>query len=195
MDKLTQEDKEAQYRSEIKGMGLVHSYYQIFRGDLYYANLDPVVGSEQGGLRPVIIVQDDHWNDKSPTLIVLPITSREKPALPTHVSLSGTAGLQKPSYVLAEQIRTIDKFRLRRYIGSVNNIELDAVDTAILQALGMLKPSATNKSNIKTLCLSCRKQYEEAGYQLMLAGSVLDAKEQCDFCMADSGFDYEVSGG
>ena len=89
----------------------------VKRGEIYYADLSPVVGSEQGGIRPVLIVQNDVGNRHSPTVIAAAITSRhEKAKLPTHIDLSAvTCGLAKDSVVLLEQIRTIDKRRLRAY--------------------------------------------------------------------------------
>ena len=91
----------------------------VKRGDIYYADLSPVVGSEQGGMRPVLIVQNDTGNRHSPTVIAAAITSQmNKARLPTHIELEGPAvGLTKDSVVLLEQIRTIDKRRLREHIG------------------------------------------------------------------------------
>lgn len=92
---------------------------KIKRGDIYYANLNPVVGSEQGGRRPVLIVSNDIGNTHSPTVIILPITSRvqTKAKLPTHTEVNNVEGLDKNSLILAEQIRTIDKRRLEGYVG------------------------------------------------------------------------------
>ena len=92
---------------------------QVRRGDIFYADLSPVVGSEQGGTRPVLIVQNDMGNRHSPTVIAAAITSQmNKARLPTHIELEGPAvGLTKDSVVLLEQIRTIDKRRLREHIG------------------------------------------------------------------------------
>ncbi|MEG1705193.1 MAG: type II toxin-antitoxin system PemK/MazF family toxin [Clostridia bacterium] len=90
----------------------------IKRGDIYYANLSPVIGSEQDGIRPVLIVQNDLGNRYSPTIIALAITSKIKNNLPTHIKIDGEKyGLEKDSVILAEQIRTLDKARLRQKIG------------------------------------------------------------------------------
>ena len=91
----------------------------VKRGEIYCADLDPVVGSEQGGVRPVLVIQNDLGNRFSPTVIVLAITSKtHKAGLPTHVSLdAGEAGLSRPSVVLAEQMRTLDAARLRKKLG------------------------------------------------------------------------------
>lgn len=109
----------------------------INRGDLYYADLSPVVGSEQGGLRPVVIIQNDIGNRHAPTVIVAPITSRTtKKPLPTHIAFCG-CGLSKDSVMLMEQIRTIDKSRLKQKMGSLPPEKLEAVDKAIKISLGL----------------------------------------------------------
>ena len=112
----------------------------IKRGELYYANLSPVVGSEQGGVRPVLVVQNDIGNKYSPTVIVAAITSKlTKAKLPTHIELSAfTYGLEKDSVVLLEQIRTIDKARLINKIGALDSFRLSQVDKAIMISLGFL---------------------------------------------------------
>ncbi len=109
----------------------------VQRGDLYYANLDPVTGSEQGGNRPVLIVQNDVGNRYSPTVIVLPVTSKvTKAHLPTHVVLPAPlCGLPVDSVVLAEQIRTLDKRRLREWIGRLPGNLLHQVDEALRMSL------------------------------------------------------------
>ena len=92
---------------------------QVRRGDIFYADLSPVVGSEQGGTRPVLIIQNDTGNRHSPTVIAAAITSQTgKARLPTHINIAGgSVGLSKDSVILLEQIRTIDKIRIKRYIG------------------------------------------------------------------------------
>ena len=110
----------------------------ISRGDLYSACLDPVVGSEQGGIRPVLVIQNDVGNRYSPTVIVLAITGQlNKAHLPTHVPVSceGT-GLVKDSVVLAEQIRTLDKRRLRERIGTLRPDVMARVGEALKVSLG-----------------------------------------------------------
>lgn len=92
----------------------------IKRGDIFYADLNPVVGSEQGGIRPVLVVQNNVGNKYSPTLVVLPISTAKKHYLPTHIHICGSKTLPKDSVVLAEQIRTIDRYRLKSYMGSVD---------------------------------------------------------------------------
>lgn len=110
----------------------------VKRGDLFYANLSPVLGSEQGGVRPVVVIQNDVGNKYSPTTIVAPITSRmNKTKLPTHVKINASEkyGLPKDSVVLLEQIRTIDKQRLKDRIGKFDKRRMMDVDNAILTSL------------------------------------------------------------
>ncbi len=111
----------------------------VKRGDIYYADLSPVVGSEQGGLRPVLIVQNDTGNRHSPTVIAAAITSQiNKAKLPTHIELEGKSyGLSKDSVVLLEQIRTIDKRRLRERMGKLDAGLMNKVDNAIAVSFGL----------------------------------------------------------
>ena len=109
----------------------------IKRGELYYADLSPVVGSEQGGVRPVLVVQNDTGNKYSPTVIAAAVTSRiNKAKLPTHIELPQAYGLQKDSVILLEQIRTIDKKRLMSRIGQLPPATMSRVNKAILISLG-----------------------------------------------------------
>ncbi len=111
----------------------------VKRGEIYYANLCPVVGSEQGGIRPVLILQNDTGNKHSPTTIVAAITSiktKAKANLPTHVPFTENC-LKSESIVLLEQIRTIDKSRLNEYIGKINKKTMSAVDKALITSFGI----------------------------------------------------------
>jgi mRNA interferase MazF len=111
----------------------------VKRGDIFYADLSPVVGSEQGGIRPVLIVQNDVGNKYSPTVIAAAITSRiNKAKMPTHIELSANLyGLNKDSVVLLEQIRTIDKRRLREKIGKLNTGMMTRVNSALYVSFGL----------------------------------------------------------
>lgn len=111
----------------------------IKRGDIYYADLSPVVGSEQGGTRPVLIIQNDTGNKHSPTVIAAAITSQTgKARLPTHINITGgSVGLSKDSIILLEQIRTIDKRRLREHMGHLDDIHMQMVDNAIAVSFGL----------------------------------------------------------
>ena len=112
---------------------------QIRRGDIFYADLSPVVGSEQGGVRPVLIVQNDVGNKHSPTVIAAAITSQtNKARLPTHIELTGqTCGLSRDSVVLLEQIRTIDKKRLKEHMGHIDEGIMNRIDGAIAVSFGL----------------------------------------------------------
>lgn len=111
------------------------------RGDIYLVALGAHFGSEQGGCRPVLVVQNNIGNLHSPTLIVAPITSRthKKANQPTHFALSGVENLTSPSMVLAEQILTIDKSRVIKYLGKVSEEQMQSIDKAIMVSLGLDK--------------------------------------------------------
>ncbi len=111
----------------------------VKRGDIYYADLSPVVGSEQGGMRPVLIVQNDVGNRYSPTVIAAAITSQiNKARLPTHIELGAQSyGLSKDSVILLEQIRTIDKQRLKERMGTLDDKLMNRVDNAIAVSFGI----------------------------------------------------------
>ncbi len=114
----------------------------VKRGDIFYADLSPVVGSEQGGIRPVLIVQNDTGNKHSPTVIAAAITSQtSKARLPTHINIAGgSVGLTKDSIILLEQVRTIDKRRLREHMGKLDDAHMALVDDAIAVSLGLNYP-------------------------------------------------------
>ena len=110
----------------------------IKRGDIYYADLSPVVGSEQSGVRPILIIQNDIGNKYSPTIIGVPITSKAKIRMPTHIAIEGNKyGLDKDSIILAEQIRTLDKSRLKEKVGRLDKKVLEQVKKAIEISCGL----------------------------------------------------------
>lgn len=139
---------------------------QIKRGEIYYANLCPIVGSEQGGIRPVIILQNNKGNLHSRTTIVAAITGElDKPNLPTHVIFKSDC-MKKESMVLLEQIRTIDKSRLGRFVGTMDSKTMKRVDKAILISFGIdylegLKNDSFRKAKIKQ-CFLLRSLYVKA---------------------------------
>lgn len=114
----------------------------VKRGDIYYADLSPVVGSEQGGIRPVLIVQNDIGNKYSPTVIAAAITSqREKNRLPTHIQVNADeCGLSRDSIVLLEQVRTLDKRRLKERMGKLDNSDMYRVNRALSVSFGLNAP-------------------------------------------------------
>lgn len=113
----------------------------VRRGDIYYVDLNPVIGSEQGGKRPVLVISNDTGNRHSPTVIIAAITSRvyTKSKLPTHVAIKNLKGLDKNSVVLLEQIRTIDKQRLQKFIGTVSDKILLNTDKALSISVGLIE--------------------------------------------------------
>ena len=113
----------------------------IKRGEIYYADLSPVIGSEQGGVRPVLIVQNDVGNKYSPTVIAAAITSQQfKTKLPTHISVdAAVCGLSKNSVVLLEQIRTLDKQRLREKMGNLPENDMSRINNALSLSVGLDK--------------------------------------------------------
>jgi mRNA interferase MazF len=117
----------------------------VKRGDIYYADLSPVVGSEQGGLRPVLIIQNDVGNRYSPTVIAAAITSRMgKTRLPTHIDIyADKVGLSKDSVILLEQVRTLDKQRLKEKMGHLDDRLMNEVNNAIAVSFGLTHEEST----------------------------------------------------
>ena len=118
----------------------------VMRGDIFYADLSPVVGSEQGGIRPVLIIQNNAGNKHSPTVICAAITSQiNKAKLPTHVAVNAAhVSLVKDSVILLEQIRTIDKKRLKEKIGKIGDDLMEKVDNALLVSVGLVEDQITS---------------------------------------------------
>jgi mRNA interferase MazF len=165
----------------------------VARGDIYFAFLDPVVGSEQGGHRPVLIVSNDTGNRHAPTVIAAPLTSRVKPALPTHLPVSSIPALRCgfASVVLLEQLRTLDRQRLGAYVGSVGNTAMCAVDAALAASLGLRR--LRHPPVIMTLCAKCAQAYFDAGgYALSRTDRAQRTKERCTVCNTNMGYDYKV---
>lgn len=135
---------------------------QIKRGDIFYADLSPVIGSEQGGLRPVLIVQNDIGNKYSPTVIAAAITSKMgKARLPTHIDIYKTqVGLQKDSVILLEQIRTLDKRRLKEKMGHLDDEIMSKVNSAIAVSFGLsdesvrITPKVYTSQNTRAVAVS-----------------------------------------
>ena len=118
---------------------MISKNWRYSRGDIYYANMEPHVGSEQGGERPVVVLQNDKGNKHSSTIIIATLTSRvdRKPSLPTHVLLDQNPGLKVPSIVQLEQIFTIEKRRVQRFAGQASSEEMEQIETALKISLGM----------------------------------------------------------
>ena len=116
------------------------NFHDFHRGEVYYADLNPVFGHEQGGIRPVVILQNDTGNYYSPTLIVAAVTRRtfKKPSQPTHVVLDDAEGLE-PSLFMLEVIRTIDKRRVRGYVGKLTEEQMGRINSALMKSVGLDK--------------------------------------------------------
>ena len=187
----------------------MNSQQKILRGQIYYANLDPALGSEQGGVRPVLILQNDLGNTYSPTVITAPITSRlKKPGQPTHVALPRLTGLSKYSMVMLEQVRTIDKQRLRNYLCCLDDEIMDQVGRALCVSLGTGTIGKKNRSTMEdkpwetedkpeemTLCLCaiCASQFIHSPEHIILRADPLQKKKDtCTYCDFREGYDYRI---
>ena len=163
---------------------------KINRGDIYYAALDPAIGSEQGGIRPVLIIQNNKGNTHSPTVIVAAITSKAKPKLPTHLSLEGVPNLHPKSIVLLEQVRTIDKCRLQRFVATIDRETMREIGATLARSLDIRR--ARKGELLMTLCSTCKIQFEDSNFSVELLSAPTDPKETCDYCNCRVGFDYMV---
>lgn len=166
---------------------------EIVRGDIYCADLNPVVGSEQGGYRPVLIIQNDMGNMYSPTVIVAPMTSKPKRLeMQTHVLIEKIGELEKDSYVLLEQIRTIDKSRLHSYWGHISDESIAVVETALKKSLGLI-PIKKSDDLEMCLCPACANAfYETNAYKLIRVDRFQIEKDTCTYCNVRQGYDYII---
>lgn len=151
------------------------------RGDMFYADLPQGVGSEQSGYRPVIILQNDVGNKHSTTVIVAPLTSvsNTKAKLPTHYTIKIENGLEKPSIVLLEQIHTVDKQRLQKYIGKASDKALAGIEYALAISLGFIDP--ISKTIEIGLCRTCKDLLSNAGAFSIESKNVACACSRCGF--------------
>ena len=165
----------------------------VRRGDIFYADLNPVVGSEQGDNRPVLIVQNEKGNIYSPTVVIVPITCNlNKKPLPTHTIIPKLCGLAGDSLALVEQIRTIDRSRLGEYIGRIDGKVQKEVDDALAVCVGIDKKAA-KKAEILTLCLCprCESDFNDSGCILIKRGWQKN-KKLCDFCETRYGLEFGI---
>lgn len=162
----------------------------IKRGDIYYADLNPVVGSEQGGRRPVLVVQNDAGNEHSPTAVVVPITGKpRKNPLPTHVRLPASCGLEKDSLALAEQVRSIDRSRLENRVGRAGESVMLEIGRALCVSTGI--DGGRPRPLVLSLCPRCEADFRNGGYVLVKRGWQ-EVKETCDFCNARKGLNFGI---
>ena len=186
------------------------------RGDIYYADLGQGVGSEQEGRRPVVIIQTNVGNKHSPTVIIASITSKKdaKAKLPTHYYIDAENGLEQPSIVLLEQLRTVDKRRLGDFIGHLSNRHIHGINHALAVSIGLIE-SVPNKL-ILCLCSACADNFygtgaygdsnKVLGYPLAISDFVSGSgfyslrridpqqteKGTCTYCNQRKGYDYEI---
>jgi mRNA interferase MazF len=186
---------------------------KIYRGQVYFTDLGQRIGSEQSGMRPVIIVQNDTGNRHSSTVIVVPITSQiKKEEMPTHIKLNNDFGLDDVSMALCEQIDTIDKQRLFSYIGQVSQSELQRINHALevslgltqnfnLQRVKMCKPICHNQEKQKDsedemilcLCPTCANQFYNSPDHIIRRVNPLQSQlEDCTYCAVRKGYDYKI---
>lgn len=165
----------------------------IKRGSIFYFDLETGVGSEQNGLRPVMIVQNDKGNTYSPTVIVVPITSKPKKFyLPTHVYIGKQFGLPEDSMLLAEHIRTVDRKRLLGFIGIANSEFMSKVDKALEISLGLFKGNEI-KSFELCLCGTCLSNFfSTKDYEIRRIDPFQSVKETCSYCQQRTGYDYSI---
>lgn len=163
------------------------------RGDLYYADLGKGVGSEQNGRRPVVIIQNNIGNKHSPTVIVASITSKigAKAKLPTHYYIGTECGLELPSVVLLEQLRTIDKRRMDGYIGRLSPKHIDGINHALAISLDFV--NKLNDVLIMSLCPVCEQHFRNTGsYYIYRLNPEQMVKDTCTYCNKRSGFDCVI---
>ena len=161
----------------------------VKRGDIYHADLDPVFGSEQGGYRPVLVIQNNIGNKYSPTVIVAAITSKEKMKLPTHIAVPEMEGLEKDSVVLLEQLRTLDKRRLENYVCTLDRTEMEKINKAIRRSTGI--PKIIEKPLVVSLCRVCAGNfYDVPGHYIRRVNPEQRYKDTCMFCNVRNGYDY-----
>ena len=168
-----------------------HTY---LRGDMYYADLGKGIGSEQEGYRPVVIIQNNVGNKHSPTVIIASITSKRdaQAKLPTHYLIGAEDGLEMPSLVLLEQLRTIDKRRLSSFIGHLSEKHIQGINHALAVSVGLIE-SIPNKL-ILCLCRTCAENFYGSGaFVLRRVNADQTEKDTCTYCNSRKGFDYEIT--
>lgn len=161
----------------------------VRRGQVYLALLDPVIGSEQGGRRPVVVVSNNMGNRHGTTIVVVPVSTSARSALPTHVRVGGEAGLSERSVALCEQVRTVDKKRLLRFMGRLGRSSMALVGVALETELGLAQDA-----ELIVLCPSCADDFREAGScRLRRVSPNEPSGEFCSVCATRRGYEYVLS--
>ena len=175
---------------------------EILRGQMYFATLDPVIGSEQGGNRPVLVIQNDVGNRFSPTIIVAPITTQiKKMRQMTHIGIPPYFGLSQNSMAMLEQIRTIDKSRLGDYVGCLDDDVMDYIDEALGISVGLrdfsgqddTPPQEAPEEMVLTLCGACLRQFILSTEHIVRRIDRTQTKEPCMYCQVRAGYDYRIT--
>lgn len=164
---------------------------KIRKGDIFMYEFGENVGSIQNGYRPVLVLQADNFNFKSPTVVVAPITtSIKKTYLPSHIVIGEESGLDAPSMVLLEQIVSVDKECLKKYIGYIDNSNTNRkIHNSLKQLFGYWDYSRDNSADVRCLCPKCRAKYQYmSGITIKRVDSLSSIKEKCDQC---NGFGYD----
>lgn len=163
------------------------------RGDMYYADLGKGIGSEQEGRRPVVIIQNNIGNRYSPTVIVAAITAKAGiiAKLPTHYYIGAEDGLERPSVVLLEQLRTIDKRRLQNYIGRLNERHIDGLNHALAISIDII--NKINDALIMSLCPVCEQHFRNTdSYHVYHLDPTQTEKDTCTYCSERRGYDCVI---
>jgi len=163
------------------------------RGQLFYADLGDGIGSEQQGLRPVVIIQNNIGNRHSPTVIVAAISSktRTKAKLPTHFNIGPESGLERPSIVLLEQLRTIDKQRLGSYIGQLSLPQVRELNHALAISIGLIKPVPSKLT--LCLCNACANSFRSTGAFILRETRPKEPKKEiCAYCGKNAGVEFKA---
>ena len=167
---------------------------QLYRINVFrFEYLGHGIGSEQEGYRPVVIIQNDVGNKHSPTVIIASITSKKdaKPKLPTHYYIDAENGLELPSIVLLEQLRTVDKRRLGNFIGHLSEKHIHGINHALAVSIGLIE--SVPKKLILCLCSACADNFYGTGaYSLRRIDPQQTEKDTCTYCNQRKGYDYEI---
>ena len=164
------------------------------RGDIFYADFGNGIGSEQKGYRPVVIIQNNIGNKHSSTVIVAAVSTRKelRAKLPVHCHIGAESGLDTPSTILLEQLRTMSKKRLTNYVGRLTDTKLAELNRAVAISVGLIEPD--QKRMVLSLCGVCANHFYGSGsYYLRRTDPIQVIKEPCTYCNQSLGFEYELT--
>jgi mRNA interferase MazF len=173
---------------------------RVLRGQMYLVKLDPIVGSEQGGTRPALVIQNDVGNRHSPTTIVAPITTHVKNTwLPTHVTIPPMDGLPSRSMAMLERVRAVDKHRLKNYMGHLDDTVMESVNEAIGVSLGLNHTQSMAAQEeppademVLPLCEVCLSQFLSSTEHVVKRVDPVQGKKPCAYCDVRDGYEYRI---